>query len=412
MDQINEIDNKVQCVVHEFRNDQDWVNIKRSMVRVPQILKQKINIGHQLPKDETFESLYSKFQEMGESVIALETEVNRYAGYVRSFIKHSILIGESMAEVFNPNLEKLGKQGDESPASKALRLNIEEDYSKFVVTKRYVEQAVKIKSQRCSDLDLITNNVQIPLARLAGEFKKIKRYVKERDFALLDVNKYYNDFHSLDSKEKSSLTLKQEQNLVRYEKNFEISKLKFEKINDSLKNELPQFFSLVHQFIHPLLVLFYYLQLTVHFQFQQNFGELSSVKSKPEKLKNKDLKTFIDGLVEQFHSEYDSTKQITDTLDITCGNLLSRVNTSPEQEQSFEEQNDLISQVTETESVPTINNFCIAKYNYKAEQDGDLSFKKGDRIKLLDQKLKEWWKGELDGHVGLFPYNYVQFERN
>ena len=50
---------------------------------------------------------------------------------------------------------------------------------------------------------------------------------------------------------------------------------------------------------------------------------------------------------------------------------------------------------------------CIALYDFEAQQDGDLTIKKGDRVKLLD-KGKGWWKGELDGKVGLFPHNYVK----
>lgn len=265
MNQINEFDQKVQCIVHELRNDKDRVNFKRSVVRAPQIFKQKANIGYKLPNDDKFDLLYQKFQSTDESLVFLETEVIRYTSYVKSFINHSISIGEAIGQVLNPNLEKLGGKGDDSPSSNLLKSNIEEDYSKFSTSKKFVHQGMKIKAQICSDLDLITNNVQIPLTRLVGILKQIKRYVKEREFALLDVNKYYNEFESLNSKDKSTLSLKQDKNLVRYEKNYEISKLKFEKINDVLKVELPLFFKLIGNFIEPLHVLFYYLQLTIHY---------------------------------------------------------------------------------------------------------------------------------------------------
>lgn len=40
-------------------------------------------------------------------------------------------------------------------------------------------------------------------------------------------------------------------------------------------------------------------------------------------------------------------------------------------------------------------------------QDVDLTFKKGDHIKLLKKTNNGWWYGELDGQTGYFPHNFV-----
>ncbi|CAD8117083.1 unnamed protein product [Paramecium sonneborni] len=53
--------------------------------------------------------------------------------------------------------------------------------------------------------------------------------------------------------------------------------------------------------------------------------------------------------------------------------------------------------------------FVIAKYDYKAQKDIDLSFKKGDQIKLLKKTTNGWWYGEDKNQVkGYFPHNFVQ----
>ncbi|KAI7826019.1 hypothetical protein BC939DRAFT_486669 [Gamsiella multidivaricata] len=52
----------------------------------------------------------------------------------------------------------------------------------------------------------------------------------------------------------------------------------------------------------------------------------------------------------------------------------------------------------------------VALYDYDAQQEGDLSFKKDDRIELVERTAGSdgWWTGRLDGRQGVFPGNYVQ----
>ncbi|ROT37513.1 SH3 domain signaling protein [Sodiomyces alkalinus F11] len=54
--------------------------------------------------------------------------------------------------------------------------------------------------------------------------------------------------------------------------------------------------------------------------------------------------------------------------------------------------------------------YVIAEHNFTSDQDGDLSFREGDRIKIVKktQKLQDWWVGELGGVQGNFPANYCR----
>ncbi|KAL7405224.1 hypothetical protein ABVT39_025513 [Epinephelus coioides] len=47
-----------------------------------------------------------------------------------------------------------------------------------------------------------------------------------------------------------------------------------------------------------------------------------------------------------------------------------------------------------------------AKYDYEATADDELSFKKGERLKIL-QTTGNWYKAELDGSVGFVPKNFI-----
>ncbi|KAJ2891887.1 BAR adaptor protein Hob1, partial [Coemansia aciculifera] len=60
---------------------------------------------------------------------------------------------------------------------------------------------------------------------------------------------------------------------------------------------------------------------------------------------------------------------------------------------------------------PPRNNvqYVVALYDYAALTDGDLSFKEGDRIELVQRadSKDDWWTGRLNGVEGVFPGTYV-----
>jgi len=49
-------------------------------------------------------------------------------------------------------------------------------------------------------------------------------------------------------------------------------------------------------------------------------------------------------------------------------------------------------------------------YPYTALNDDELDLTEGDIITVLDQNLEDdgWWKGEMNGKVGVFPDNFVE----
>lgn len=48
-----------------------------------------------------------------------------------------------------------------------------------------------------------------------------------------------------------------------------------------------------------------------------------------------------------------------------------------------------------------------ALYDLNASEDGELSFRKGDIIHVIESVYRDWWRGSLRGEVGIFPLNYV-----
>ena len=49
-------------------------------------------------------------------------------------------------------------------------------------------------------------------------------------------------------------------------------------------------------------------------------------------------------------------------------------------------------------------------FSYTAENEDELSIDEGDIISILEKELEDsgWWKGEVNGKVGVFPDNFVE----
>ena len=52
----------------------------------------------------------------------------------------------------------------------------------------------------------------------------------------------------------------------------------------------------------------------------------------------------------------------------------------------------------------------VVRYSYTAEQPDELTLKEGEVIRVLDKHLEDegWWRGEVNGRIGVFPDNFVE----
>lgn len=51
---------------------------------------------------------------------------------------------------------------------------------------------------------------------------------------------------------------------------------------------------------------------------------------------------------------------------------------------------------------------CKALFDFVSDVSGDLSFHAGDIIKIKKKVSQEWFEGEINGQVGMFPAAYVE----
>ncbi|KAM9829571.1 tyrosine-protein kinase HCK isoform X2 [Syngnathus typhle] len=70
--------------------------------------------------------------------------------------------------------------------------------------------------------------------------------------------------------------------------------------------------------------------------------------------------------------------------------------------------NSKVSKTPSSANITDGDNIAIALYDYDAIHDGDLGFKKGDKLNILEES-GEWWRAVLisTGQEGFIPSNYV-----
>eukprot|EP00941_MAST-03F_sp_MAST-3F-sp1_P004681 g4681.t1 len=77
-----------------------------------------------------------------------------------------------------------------------------------------------------------------------------------------------------------------------------------------------------------------------------------------------------------------------------------------EKKQSKEEKKE---QIIDVKKLPESEKeyWVVAKFDYDAQEEEELSFHKGDRIRIINRDDDNWWMGELSGVCGEFSRNYV-----
>lgn len=215
--------------------------------------------------------------------------------------------------------------------------------------------------------------------------------------SLYDYDSLYNEYDDLLIRLKTApLSAKDSSRMFRLERKTEEYKIVYNERNRLLKAELPHFFRLVDLVFQPLFQITYYVHLTTSYQIHNNLSSLADAFA----ISVQDLET--KHIVASFERD-------TQTAQVSL-NELSIIN--------FTENylTNLTSGVTSYGDIQTSRiidsasgsiECCEALFSFNGALSGDLKFKAGDKICILN-KNGAWWKGELNGETGVFPSNYVK----
>ncbi|QFZ25632.1 hypothetical protein EJF18_10735 [Clavispora lusitaniae] len=338
--------------------------------RAPQFLRQAMRLATSTV-DEEFEELLlqlNAIESHGKKVLKI---MSSYQDSVNAWLIHMERIVSNVKSIFEVD--------DDTESQKH-------------ILERTVHYEKVIESLRLS-IDEIFNTVPVVLAErvkiLLAHISVLRGEIRKRDIALVDYDKIYDKFDTMSiSKAAGNMTMKQSQQYFATERKMELSKLEYEKHNMALKKELPCFIYFAKSFMKEAFTFIFYTQINVANQIDSDLRLLQDEFATD--IIEPSIKEFGEKLVEEFNeNNFFEQPKVT---------LVASTEASPCGEKNA--TNTIIHPVTSL-------GYYRAAFKFTAQEVNDLSFKKGDVVKVIEKK-GEWWKGELNGKSGMFPSNYVK----
>lgn len=314
------------------------------------------------------------------------------------------------------------------------------------------------------ELELIDSRVLVPCKELQEIVKKIRKTITKRDHKLIDYDRHNNSLNKL--REKKEKSLSDEKNLFKVEQDFEMASNDYEHFNNLLKQELPIFFKMATKFVDPLFHSFYYMQLNIFYLMHE---KVSSFLDGKYDLTNKD----VEGI---YFAQRGDTAEKLDELHITkrvisTAKMMETYRSNNGTSAASPTKGGFGRQPSVSSSTPSLNRvsstskaaysvpppaaasavapppysappsgltasgsikkapppppplksrvstapsaqYCVALFDYVAQAEGDLSFKVGDRIEIVErtESQDDWWTGRVNGQQGVFPGSYTQLQ--
>ncbi|KAI0344278.1 BAR-domain-containing protein [Trametopsis cervina] len=427
--------------------------ISKAFARTPHMLTSKVGMAKK-SSDPEFDDYVRRFA-------ALETAAEKLLKDTKVFdesVTNLFTSGAGFAQHFATLFRPLAGEND------LLRNHPEAEHTvKHVDTFEGILE--ELKAAVVPELELIETRVISPVKELQGVMKTIRKSITKRDHKLLDYDRRNNALTKLrDKKEKS---LNDEKNLFKLEQEYEIATNEYDYINNAMKTDLPRFMQLATRLIDPLFHSFFYMQLNIFYLLLEKlngFAESGQFDvSVPASQVIPDYEAKRTDAWAQIEN-MNITKRIISTSKLvqanraaggsTLGRSTSGLTASSAASRSGAPMRSPSSTSTSsfTKASPPIptsvaapppysptgvtspgftaakkappppplkpkprlaepeKQYVVALYDFEAQADGDLDFRAGDRIEVVEKtdSAEDWWTGKLNGRQGVFPGNYVQ----
>lgn len=236
--------------------------LRKTIVRAPQSFRQKLNMGQQTV-DPVYQDAERRFKELEDETKKLSDESKRYFAAVNGMLDHQIEFSKAIEEIYNPISGKV---------SDPTTIKIEGSPEGIEAAKSYREVVAELKATLKPDLELIESRIIAPLQELLKVILAIRKMATKRNHKQLDLDRHLNSLKKVE--EKKEKTPKDEEKLYKVQADVEIAQQEYDYYNDMLKQELPVLFQLEAEFIKPLFVSLYYMQLNIFYTLYNRMEEL------------------------------------------------------------------------------------------------------------------------------------------
>ncbi|CAL9735821.1 reduced viability upon starvation protein 167 [Monosporozyma servazzii] len=266
----------------------------KAISRAPQTFRQKFKMGEQT-EDPVYEDAERRFKELETETKKLSEESKRYSGAVNGMLTHQIGFAKCMEELFKPISGKMSDPNASVPEDNPEGIEASEQYRAIVAE---LQETLK------PDLALIDDKIVKPCQELLKVITYIRKMATKRNHKKLDLDKRLNTVNKYQDKKEP--TPKDEERLYKAQADMEVAQQEYDYYNEMLKTQLPILFSLEAQFVQPLFVSFYYMQLNIFYTLYNRFQDM--------KIPYFDLNSDI---IEAFIAKRGNIEEQCDSLTIT-----------------------------------------------------------------------------------------------
>ncbi|KAL5083503.1 hypothetical protein Trisim1_001378 [Trichoderma cf. simile WF8] len=412
---------------------------QKSLIRAPQQFKSKFNIGEHT-KDAVYIDAERRFQELEKETKKLHDESKKYFEAINGMLNHQIEFSKAMTEVYKPISGRVSDPDSIKPEGNPEGIAACEEYEAVVQ---------ELQETLAPELETIESRVIRPANELLDVIKVIRKTAVKRDHKQLDYDRHRTTLKKLQDKKDRSA--KDEKAMWKAEGDCEQATQDFEYYNNLLKDELPKLFQLEQEFIKPLFQSFYYMQLNIFYTLH-------------ERMQRCDIGYFdlTRDIEEAFNEKRGDIQEQAEALSIvrfkTTGQrrpppkvggrptieaakpqgLLTAGTATPEKMSPkfggfpAEDAGEAAAPPPYSPSTkPGLSTLVAGKakpppppkpkptrlsgapppetvtalYDFAAQAEGDLSFRAGDVIEIIQRTSNEneWWQGKVNGKQGQFP---------
>ena len=273
----------------------------------------------------------------------------------------------------------------------------------FMVTKQ-------LKESLSVDLDTIERLVVAPTGDFITILDQVKKVLVKRSHKLVDYDRFRESAQKLRDRRDKSVS--DEKKLGQLEGSLDQASQEFFNIDNQIKQDLPVFLNLRIDFINPCLFIFYTYQLKVYKslydaskqlgygKFKSNCNVISDYESKGLVLEELLGHLTIPKRFSKTASSRPSTIETPEALPAyqppSASSTGSGSSRGPAPAPPFAYRG--------APPPPPIK-YVLALYDFEAQAEGDLSFKRDDKIEVIQKTsdVNDWWTGKLRGVTGTFP---------
>eukprot|EP00835_Amoeboradix_gromovi_P005198 NODE_466_length_8129_cov_0.354545.p3 type:complete len:431 gc:universal NODE_466_length_8129_cov_0.354545:6752-8044(+) len=423
--------------------------LTKAINRLPQHLKEKTSSGSDITSDSDFALVLNSFRVFSTSIDKVFLSGSKYAKQLDVMLKELQNYCENIEDILRGDLA--GKKVSSSADNIVTPVE--------VTSVKTCIEGVSAQLRPYIDQLLATVN-KLELVNKANQ--GIEKTIIKREHKRVDYDRYKADLAEMEKKRANTnvvFSVKDEKKLQDISAKYSQADYEYNTIHSELKQQIPMIISLKPSLVEPILFKMFEIQSIFYSSLSQTL---------PQSLVNQTLDALYTDMstadtkiraLESIAGPNANSKQSLDrrtSKDKTIPPAVSQesVNRDPPNKirpnpsmptpvhNPFEEPKNTLPLYTAIPAAAPVNSnpwvnqpplqtsnysssqpgippkpkvqikqvTATALFDFSGQESGDLSFKQGDTIIILEKTntTEDWWKGMLNDKQGMFPANYVR----